>query len=218
MNQILDFLTKVSENNQREWFDANRASYQKAKIEFETFIGSLIAELNKTDPSVGMPAPKDCIFRIFRDVRFSPNKEPYKTNFGAFIAPGGRKSPKSGYYLHIEPGKSMIGGGIYMPDPVILKKIRQEIYFNPEGFKSIINQNEFKAYFLNLEDFDKLKRPPKDYDPTYSDIDLLMYKSYVVMHPLSDTEVVSDGFLKKVTKACEIMKPFHAFINKAFDE
>ena len=129
MKEILKFLELLSGNNNREWFEANKPMYQSAKSLYETLITNTITGIGAFDSSIGHPLAKDCLFRIFRDVRFSKDKAPYKTNFGAFIASGGRKSPKSGYYIHIEPEKSFIGGGIYMPQPDVLKKLRQEVYF-----------------------------------------------------------------------------------------
>lgn len=217
MKEILSFLSDLKNNNNREWFDLNRDRYQKAKTLFEEKVNLMIVEISHFDPSIGMPAAKDSVFRIFRDVRFSKDKLPYKTNFGAFIANGGRKTTRAGYYIHIEPGASMVGGGIYMPEPDVVKKLRQEIYYNVGGFKKLIEEKNFKKTFGKLAEFDKLKRPPKDFDATFPDVDLLMYKSYTVMHPLSDDVVMSDKFPQKVLEVCSTMKEFNHFLNKAFE-
>lgn len=216
MKEIFEFLSDLKLNNNREWFDQNRARYQSAKTAFEVYVDTLIAEVTRIDPTVGLPAARDSIFRIFRDVRFSADKLPYKTNFGAFIANGGRKSPRAGYYIHLEPGSSMIGGGIYMPQADVLKKLRQEIYFNSGAFKALLEEKNFRNYFGKLETFDKLKRPPKDFDAGFADIDLLMYRSYAVMHHLTDNTVLSDRFTPEVTEACKAMVEFNRFLNKAF--
>ncbi|PKP01029.1 MAG: TIGR02453 family protein [Bacteroidetes bacterium HGW-Bacteroidetes-9] len=218
MKDILDFLKDLNENNNREWFDQNRKRYQKAKDLFEVFITDITARISLNDPSIGLPAAKDSIFRIFRDVRFSADKLPYKTNFGAFISNGGRKTQRSGYYIHIEPGASMVGGGIYMPPADVLKKLRKEIYFNADSFKHILNEKKFKKIFGYLEDFDKLKRPPKDFDSMFPDIELLKYKSYVVMHKLPDDVVLSDKLADHLLEACSAMTEFNHFLNKAFEE
>jgi uncharacterized protein (TIGR02453 family) len=115
MKHILDFLKDLSSNNTREWFEMNKPVYNKVKADFENFVNEIIAEIQRFDPSLGSLQAKDCTFRIYRDVRFSHDKSPYKTNIGAFMAKGGRKSAGSGYYLHIEPGKSFVGGGIICP-------------------------------------------------------------------------------------------------------
>jgi uncharacterized protein (TIGR02453 family) len=217
MKDILEFLSDLKANNNREWFYENRDRYQLTKIKFEDYVSRIIGEISLFDPQVGLPAAKDTIFRIFRDVRFSKDKLPYKTNFGAFIANGGRKSPKAGYYFHLEPGASMIGGGIYMPQPEVLKKIRQEIYFNAGDFRKLLEENKFKRIFGGLGDYDKLKRPPKDYDASFPDIQLLMYKSYVVMHKLEDEVFLKEGFAKEITEACRTMTDFNHFLNRAFE-
>ena len=217
MKVILSFLSDLKNNNNREWFDLNRDRYLKAKTLFEEKVNLMIGEISHFDPSIGMPAAKDSIFRIFRDVRFSKDKLPYKTNFGAFVANGGRKTARAGYYIHIEPGASMVGGGIYMPEPDVVKKLRQEIYYNAAGFKKLIEEKKFKKTFGKLAEFDKLKRPPKDFDASFPDVDLLMYKSYTVMHPLADEVVLSDRFPQKVLEVCSTMKEFNQFLNKAFE-
>lgn len=217
MKVILSFLSDLKNNNNREWFDLNRDRYLKAKTLFEEKVNLMIGEISHFDPSIGMPAAKDSIFRIFRDVRFSKDKLPYKTNFGAFVANGGRKTARAGYYIHIERGASMVGGGIYMPEPDVVKKLRQEIYYNAAGFKKLIEEKKFKKTFGKLAEFDKLKRPPKDFDASFPDVDLLMYKSYTVMHPLADEVVLSDRFPQKVLEVCSTMKEFNQFLNKAFE-
>jgi len=217
MKVILSFLSDLKNNNNREWFDLNRDRYLKAKTLFEEKVNLMIGDISHFDPSIGMPAAKDSIFRIFRDVRFSKDKLPYKTNFGAFVANGGRKTARAGYYIHIEPGASMVGGGIYMPEPDVVKKLRQEINYNVAGFKKLIEEKKFKKTFGKLAEFDKLKRPPKDFDASFPDVDLLMYKSYTVMHPLADEVVLSDRFPQKVLEVCSTMKEFNQFLNKAFE-
>ena len=215
MKEILKFLELLSGNNNREWFEANKPMYQQAKSLYETLITNTITGIGAFDSSIGHPLAKDCLFRIFRDVRFSKDKAPYKTNFGAFIASGGRKSPKSGYYIHIEPGKSFIGGGIYMPQPDVLKKLRQEVYFNAPELRAILSEKKFKSTFGALGDWDKLKRPPKDFPADFEHIDLLMYKSYAVGHNLKDEEILEDSFPEKILEVCKTMKPLNDFLNRA---
>jgi uncharacterized protein (TIGR02453 family) len=130
--QTLKFLADLGRNNNKPWFDEHRAQYEAARIDFQNFITLLIADLQRTDPGIGGLTARDCLFRINRDVRFSNDKSPYKPNMGASIKSGGRKSPFAGYYFHLEPGKSFVGGGLWMPDAEALKKVRQEIYYNRE--------------------------------------------------------------------------------------
>lgn len=217
MENILRFLSALNDNNNRDWFEVNKAWYQEARAEYESTLEKFIAGLSEIDPLLGKPTVKECIFRIYRDVRFSPNKLPYKTHFGAYIAKGGRKSELPGYYLHIEPGNSLVGGGIYMPKPDVLKRIRTEIYFNAPEFKSLIESKDFKKHAISLYE-DKISRPPKDFDATFPDIDLLKYKSYFVDKSLTDKEVLSKDFIQRCLSVCKGIVNVNHFLNRAFQE
>jgi uncharacterized protein (TIGR02453 family) len=175
--QTLDFLSQLKQNNTREWFLANKKAYETAKKEVEIFIAKLIPDIMKLDPLIQSPDAKDCMFRIFKDVRFSKDKSPYKTNFGAFIARGGRKTMYPGYYIHIEPGESMIAGGVYQPQPETLHIIRNEVYFNSVEFRKILESKEFKKYFNSLNEFDKMKKAPREFPADFPDAELLKYRS-----------------------------------------
>jgi uncharacterized protein (TIGR02453 family) len=216
MNHVLDFLKELKENNNREWFNDNRQKYEAAKAEFEGLINKLIPLIRGFDPSIGTLTAKQCVFRIYRDVRFSKDKSPYKTNMGGFMSKGGRKGIYSGYYVHIEPGKSFLGGGIYMPQSDVLKKVRQEIFYNIEEYRKIINDPSFKKTFTQMEG-EKLKRPPKDFPPDFPDIDLLKYKSYVVLHEVKDTDVSGNNFAGHIIDVFKTMYPLNKFLNKALD-
>ncbi len=217
MQHLLTFLTELKENNNREWFEANKQRYLTLKDKYEVWLEKVIEGISQFDPVTGKPSVKDCVFRIYRDVRFSKDKLPYKTHFGAFIAQGGRKSIKAGYYVHIEPGNSLMGGGIYMPAPENLKKIRNEIYFNSDGFKKILNEPSFKKIFTELYN-DKISRPPREYDPGFADTELLKYKSYFVERSFTDREVLAENFADEVVKSCRMILPMNNFLNKAFEE
>lgn len=216
LRTILSFLKELEKNNNREWFNDNRSLYENAKMEFEVLINSIIPGIYEFDPSIGTPDTKKSIFRIFRDVRFSKDKSPYKTNFGGFIAKGGRKGGYAGYYLHIQPGNSFVGGGMYRPPSDILKKVRSEVMYHVDEFKGIVDNEAFKKYFDNVEG-EKLKRPPKGFPADFSDIELLKLKSYVVLNRLDDKQVVSEGFEQFTLKAFEAMHPFNDFLNRTFD-
>lgn len=216
MKDILDFITELKENNNREWFDANKQRYLAVKAQHETFIDKVIEGIRTIDPQLGKLEAKDCVFRIYRDVRFSPNKEPYKNHIGAYISRGGRKSPRAGYYIHLDPGACFAGGGIYMPSPDVLKKIRNEIYFNTDEFKSILEAKEFKKNFAGLYE-DKLSRPPKDFDANHPGIEFLKYKSFFVEKSFSDSDVLSTAFVKKLTDSFRALQPMNDFLNKVFD-
>lgn len=215
MKPILEFLEELKVNNNREWFTANKKKYQEAKKIFETFLDGLIPRLAAFDSELNLITAKDCVFRINRDTRFSSDKTPYKTNFGAFITPSGRKGERGGYYFHIEPGMSMLAGGVYMPEPNVLKAIRNEIYFRSSDFKKILNQKDFKSYFGDLIAEEKLKNPPKDFPKDFPDIDLLKYKHYAVGHNIPDAKLMDkdlDAYSEKVFKT---MYPLNVFLRQA---
>jgi len=214
---MLQFLRDLSKNNNREWFHENNERYQIAKKEFEQFITLVIMEISQFDPSIKNVKPKDCIFRINRDIRFSNDKSPYKTNMGGYIVPGGRNAGNAGYYLHIEPDNCFLAGGIYMPPADRLKAVRTEIYENTDQFKVIINNKDFIKQFKELSVEDKLKQPPKGFPKDFPDIDLLKYKHYSVLKTVSEKVVTSKGYLKETVDAFKTMHPFIQFINEAIN-
>lgn len=217
MQEVLNFLSGLRENNNKEWFDQNREWYQQShkKVVFLTEL--IIHELGKFDDEIGVQDPKHCIFRIYRDVRFSNDKTPYKTHIGTYIAKGGRKSINAGYYLHIEPGGSFIGGGAWSPQADALKAIRTEIYDHPDEFKKIIYAPSFRKVYKELYD-DKLKTAPKGFPKEFPEIDLLKYKSYAFDAPLNDSVVTSDQFVEKIISSMRELYPVIRFLNSALDK
>ena len=214
MKKSLSFISDLKKNNHKEWFHANRPRYEEARGEFLAFIEILINEIQVFNPSVGPVQPKSTVFRINRDIRFSKDKSPYKTNFRAFIVPGGKKSGNAGYYFHLDPEGSFAGGGVYHPMPDILKKIRSEIYENPEEFRGIIGGKEFYEYFGDMYD-DRLKTPPKSFPKDFEHIDLLKYKSYIVSRSFDTDTVTGDSLVEETVKAFRLMHPLNKFINYA---
>jgi len=214
MKTILDFLTKLKVNNNRDWFNENRNLYDDAKSDFENLINRLIPAIYNFDPDIGTLSAKQCVFRIYRDVRFSKDKSPYKTNMGGFIARGGRKGGFAGYYLHIDPEQSFIAGGMDMPPPDILKKVRQEILYNIDEFKSTINNPAFKKTFGEIEG-EKLSRPPKDFPADFPDIDLLKFKSYTVIHGVVNSTLLKKDIEKYIVKTFKEMYKLNQFLNRA---
>jgi uncharacterized protein (TIGR02453 family) len=211
------FLKDLKSNNNKEWFDKNKEKYLAIKTDFENFIHELIIGIGKFDKEVGSLDPKKAIFRIYRDVRFSKEKIPYKVHIGAYMASGGAKSPKAGYYFHLEPGnKNMVAGGIWMPEPEVLNAIRQAIDYDSKGLLKIINSKSFKSAFGQIEG-EKLSRPPKGFDADHPQIELLKHKSFNVMHSFSDAEVNGPGFKNKLLKIYSEMKPLNDFLNKSFE-
>jgi len=217
MKKILRFLTDLKGNNNREWFQANKGQYQEALDRFRNVTGKVISGIRALDPELPDMEAKDCIFRIYRDVRFSADKSPYKTRFGAIISEGGRKMAFAGYYFHIEPGASIIGGGIYRPESPILKKVRKDIFENPEEFEAIISNKGFLATFGGLQG-EKLKNPPRGYPQKASSIEWLKYKSYTVFKNYTDKEVCAPDFLDNVIDGFSKMIPMIHFLNYAIRE
>lgn len=184
LSLTLHFLNQLKENNNKAWFDAHKSAFEKAKSEFASFIGEVLIGLQSFDEKLMNLQPKDGIYRIYRDVRFSTDKTPYKTHFGAFFAAGGKKSNGPGYYIHIEPMGSFVGGGMYMPESPILQKIRQEIDYNGKNLLEILEKPSFKAFYPSLWEEGKLSRPPKGYEPNNEYVELLKLKSIVSTYSL----------------------------------
>lgn len=217
MKETLGFLKDLEGNNTREWFDQNRDRYDVTRKKFLVVAETLIHEIRQFDTEIPALAPKDCVFRIFRDVRFSNDKRPYKSNYGCFIARGGRKSGFAGYYFHLQPGESFLSGGIYMPPPEHLQAIRQEIYYHPEGYIGIIGNEDFKSTFT-LEYSDKLKTAPKGYPKDWEHLDLIKNRNYAFGHKVTEEELYDPAFLKKAVEIYQAIYPLNHYLNKAVDE
>lgn len=216
--RIIHFLKQLSENNNKDWMHANKADYQQARADFIEIVGYLIGQIQQFDSTLLEIEPKDCIFRINRDIRFSNDKSPYKTNMGASIAFGGKKSRNAGYYLHMEPnGKTMIAGGTYLPAARELQMIRQEIDYNGKELHAIIADREFTGFFGDLQG-DRVKTAPKGYSKEHPDIHLLQLKSFIVTHYFSDEEVLKESFFEEIVKGCEYMEPLISYLNQAIAE
>lgn len=215
MKEVLDFLKELKYNNNKEWMDTHREQYHSAKSKFEEFINLLIIEIQQFDERILGLTPKNCIFRINRDIRFSKDKSPYKINMGAFISEDGKKSYKPGYYIHIQPeNESFMAGGIYAPPGDILKKIRQEVDYNPVDLKEVVTQPDFKNFYGEIQG-DKLKTAPQGYSADHPNIEFLKLKSYVVIHNFSDKEVRAKNFAEQVITGFKILKPMNDYLDIA---
>jgi len=214
MKNVLAFLKELQQNNNREWFQDNKKHYQLAKDEFENFISELLPKMAEIDKDLKGLEPKQCIFRIYRDVRFSKDKSPYKTNMGAAMTRGGRKSHFATYYVHVEPGNSFAGGGIWHPEATALKAMRNEVYYNADEFKKIMEAPAFKKYFNEMMG-DKLKRPPQGFPADFPDVDLLKFKDYVVGNNMPDTIVAKEAFDDHLLDIYRALFPFNSFIYRA---
>lgn len=208
----LQFLRHLEKNNNREWFNENKAIYQEAQLDVISFVENLLEEMTIFDEEIGKLDAKKSLFRIYRDTRFSKDKSPYKTNFGASLGMG-KGSQKAGYYLHIEPGKSFLGGGIYMPEPAVLKAVRNEISAFGDEFKTILEKNEFRNYFRGLSVEDKLKNVPQGFEKDDKMAEYLKLKHFIVTHPVSDEQLLSENAAQELSKIFKAMKPLVDFLN-----
>jgi uncharacterized protein (TIGR02453 family) len=215
--QTLRFLSALKKNNNKPWFDAHRAQYEAARIDFQNFIQLVIDDLQRRDAAITGMQARDCLFRLNRDIRFSKDKTPYKTAFGASIKREGKKSIYAGYYFHLEPGKSFVGGGLWMPEPTHVKAVRQEIDYNWPEFQAIIRAKKFKnSYgdvYKNAEV--SLVKMPKGYEVDNPAIEYLKLKSFIAETPVADAELTTAALHKKTIAAYDALQPFLQFINRA---
>lgn len=215
--KTFNFLREIADHNNREWFAENKARYEEAKLDLFEFISPLIESLSSIDPRFSADTPpKKCLLRIYRDVRFSPNKMPYKRHYGiAFDIKGyGPNTPS--YYLHLEPNNCFFGAGFWMPESAVLKNIREEIDYSSEEFEGIINAETYLEVF-NLSKEDSLKRAPKGYDVDHPMIDYLKLKSFISVCSLKEEDFYKIDIVDKLKTAFESIQPFILFLRKAVD-
>lgn len=210
----LTFMEQLAQNNNKPWFEKNKDQYLAAKADYEALVTEVVAGLAELDPVFKEVDAKKSIMRIYRDVRFSKDKSPYKSNLGAGFGMGGGKNVTGGYYLHVEPGKNFAGGGMWQPEGPVLKAIRQEIDYNFKEFGDIINDKKFKKLFKHIEG-DKLVKAPQGYTEDNPALEYLRLKSFTVSTPLTNEELTKKGAVKKLVEAFATMKPFVDFLNKA---
>ena len=215
-SSTLQFLRNLEKNNNREWFNENKTLYQEAQQDVISFVEKLMEEMADFEEEMGKLEAKKSVFRIYRDTRFSKDKTPYKTNFGAGLGMG-KGNKISGYYLHIEPGKSFLAGGVYKPEPSVLKTIRQEISAFGDEFKAILEQDEFRNYFRGLSVEDKLKKVPQGFEKDDKMAEYLKLKHFIVTHPISDEQLLSENAVKEFTKIFKAMKPLNDFLQTPFE-
>ena len=211
-----DFLTELVENNNREWFQANKERYDAARENVIEFTTALIKLMHKIDPGVDASLDsKKCVMRIYRDIRFSKNKTPYKNNFGVSIPTRGLKLGGAEYYLHITPDKSFIAGGYWMPEAGHLKSIRQEIDYNGHDLKKIIDDPGFIKLFGDFRKQDQLKSIPRDYSADNENIELLKLKSFIAQRQIKNEELLKENAAEMVAAICGRIYPLNVFLNSA---
>ena len=218
MLSVLSFLQELQTHNNRDWFEAHRTQYREAQQHFNAFTAELIRGVEAFDPSVRNVDVKDCTYRIYRDIRFSPDKSPYKNHFGAYICPGGRKSGYAGYYFHIEPeqghyiGGSLLACGVYCPDKAVLASIREEICDQGEAFVQAVRQAEGFGW----DEEYKLKKVPQGFPKDSPYADYLKYKDYTLLQYIPQ-ELLADD--RQLMQFClrELKKTvaFNTILNRA---
>lgn len=213
----LQFLKTLEKNNNREWFSENKNLYTEAQSDVISFVDDLIQGIGKFDAEILKIDAKKSLFRIYRDTRFSHDKSPYKTNFGASLGIG-KGSQKAGYYLHIEPGKSFIAAGIYMPDAPTLKKVRIEISENGKDFLKIINNAKFKKEFGELDSESALKKIPQGFDKEDPMAEYLKLKNFVVLKKINDKELLEPKAGENLISLFKETKTFNDFINLSLQD
>lgn len=214
--ESIEFLKDLAENNNREWFAANKERYDKARENVIDFTAKVLDSVRKIEAGMDENLDaKKCVMRIYRDIRFSKNKAPYKNNFGVSLPTSGLKGGGVEYYLHIQPGNSFIGGGYWMPEAPHLKAIRQEIDYNAADLKKIIDDKQFVEMFGDFRKQEQLKSVPKGYEPDNENIDLLKLKSFIAWHKLEDKELTAVGSEKLVADVCGMIHPLNVFLKNA---
>jgi len=216
MEKTIKFLKALKKNNNKEWFDKHKSQYLEAKAEYEDLVGRLIAIISKFDKKInpGLKV-KDCVFRIYKDVRFSKDKTPYKTNMGADISAGGKKASMPGYYFHFEPGNSFLAAGSHMPAPEQLTAIRQEIDYNGDKLEKILKSKSYSKYCKGLDDYDRLVTSPKGYAKDHKHIELLKNKSFLAFHPIPEKYLTSKQLDKYAGEGFKAMLPLVEFLREA---
>ena len=218
LDKTLKFLSDLARNNNRPWFNAHKDRYLEAKAEFEAMVEELIPSLQRIDPELGPLTLSECTYRIYRDTRFSPDKTPYKVHMGAYINRQGKKSPFAGYYVHISPVEgSLWGGGLYCPDPRILKAVREDIYENIDEFLAILHNPAFAAHF-RLSEHDILKKAPLGFPSDWPYIDLLKNRHFDVLAPIPEPLLRSPEFLDRTLEAFAALKPLNRFLNFTIEQ
>ncbi|MBW4890272.1 DUF2461 domain-containing protein [Mucilaginibacter sp. HMF5004] len=212
----IEFLKDLAANNNREWFADNKPAFEAAKENVIEFTGAILAELKAINPLLAKDTdPKKCVMRIYRDIRFRLDKTPYKNNFGISKLLGDTNNDSIEFYVQIQPGRCLAGGGYWMPEAAHLKAIRQEIDYNADELKAIIDKPEFKKLFGEFRDQEQLKSLPRDYAADNENISLLKLKSFAALHQFTDAEILQKDSPKKVAEVLANIYPLTVFLNNA---
>ena len=217
--EALQFLEDLIANNNTEWMHTNKKRYENYKKDYHNYIASILAEIKPLDKSLEPLEVKNCTFRINRDIRFSKDKSPYKTNMGVWFTQNKFRKNSPGYYIHFEKGNSFIAGGVWCPEVDELKRIRKEIAFFYEDLDTIVNDKIFKKEFgeLTRDESNTLKKAPKDFDANHPAIEFLKLKSYTASQKIEDKDFLDKNFSKIVAQKLIVLKPLNDFLNRALE-
>ncbi|UYZ63231.1 DUF2461 domain-containing protein [Hymenobacter weizhouensis] len=213
---LLDFLADLALHNDRDWFQARKGTYDGLRRDFEAAVGRWLPELARLDPTLAGLEARRCIFRIYRDVRFSRNKDPYKTHFSAYFAAGGKAGTGPGYYVQIGPnGQTLLAGGLYQPDREQLARIRQEIDYNGASLHALLQAPEFREFFPNGLEGEKLKKAPAGYPTDHPDVELLKHKSFIAAYAIPDATARGLDLDATVPAAFRALQPLCTWLREA---
>ena len=215
--RILQYLADIRINNNRDWYQANKDRYDDVRAAFEDIVERLIATLTAFDPSLSLVTVKSTLYRFHRDTRFSPDKSPYKRHFGSYINSKGKKSQHGGYYLHLEPGCCLIGGGAYCLEAPVLKAVRRTIVDEIDEFRAIVEEPTFHALFPVIGE-ERLKTMPLGFPRDFAFPQYLRPKDFSVLHQLPDEFFFQKDWMSKAAEYFRVMKPFLDFVNAPIDE
>ena len=217
--EALQFFEDLVANNNTEWMHANKKRYENFKKDYHQYIELVLAEMKPLDRTLEPLEVKNCTFRINRDIRFSKDKSPYKTNIGIWFTQNKNSKNSPGYYIHFEKGRSFIAGGVWCPEPEELKKIRKEIEFFHDDLEKVVNEKTFKKEFKELtrDDTNSLKNAPKGFDPNHPAIEFLKLKSYTASQKVDDKIFTEPDFSKKIAQKLIALKPMNDFLKRALE-
>ena len=222
MKTVLQFLRDLAQHNDRAWFNEHKERYLAVQQRWNEFCESLIGEIGAFDPDIARLTLRDCTYRIYRDTRFSPDKSPYKTHFGVFLAPGGKKSMHAGYYFHVGTGESneypqghMLAAGNYCYEPKAIQILREDISDGWESFQNEVLAVADPRFVVDQEG--ALKRVPKGYAPDAPYADWMRLKSYCLVMNVDDDFITQPDLAKRVADLFRTTKPFNDYINRAVD-
>lgn len=217
VGEILEFLKDLAQHNNRDWFQENRSRYEEVKSLFHILVQDLILAISSFDDSVSHLKVQDCTYRIYRDIRFSEDKSPYKQHIGAYINAKGKKSLHGGYYLHLEPGNCFLAGGAYCLPPKVLYRIREDVVDMIDEFREIVESPQFSHYFKQIGE-SRLKTLPKGFSKDFPFPEYIQPKDYAVSTPVKDSFFDSEYWMDDCLSVFKILKPYLDFINRPIDD